>query len=148
MSKYNFTWRPFVAAAGFAPLFGCVSENTRSGTAYVAPAKSSSKQTNPVLSDMETSIGTVRTTSGGRTVYTYDDDNYGSSNCYGACAKAWPPYLGDAASEPFGNMRLLSRSDGTMQWMENGKPLYTYAADTVPGDVGGQNYKNVWHVVR
>jgi predicted lipoprotein with Yx(FWY)xxD motif len=30
----------------------------------------------------------------------------------------------------------------------DGKPLYTYVNDTMPGDVNGDNVGNVWHVVR
>jgi predicted lipoprotein with Yx(FWY)xxD motif len=40
------------------------------------------------------------------------------------------------------------RTDGTLQWANEGKPLYTYANDKKPGDVTGDGMNGVWHVVR
>ena len=41
----------------------------------------------------------------------------------------------------------FARDDGTMQVSVNGQPLYTYGADTKPGDTNGQEFGNVWYVV-
>jgi predicted lipoprotein with Yx(FWY)xxD motif len=35
-----------------------------------------------------------------------------------------------------------------MQWADGGKPLYTFVKDKQPGDVMGDNMKNIWHVVK
>ena len=43
---------------------------------------------------------------------------------------------------------IIKRDDGSLQWADEGKPLYTFAKDTKPGDVAGDNFKNVWHVVK
>ena len=45
-------------------------------------------------------------------------------------------------------MTLIARSDGRVQWADNGRPLYTFVRDTNSGDIKGDNYNNVWHVVR
>ncbi|MGO3485546.1 MAG: hypothetical protein ACTINV_15785, partial [Cellulosimicrobium funkei] len=37
--------------------------------------------------------------------------------------------------------------DGELQVTVDGRPVYTYAADTGPGDVTGQGVNGVWHVV-
>ena len=35
-----------------------------------------------------------------------------------------------------------------MQWAYKGKPLYTWAKDTKPGDVTGDGVNNVWHIAQ
>jgi predicted lipoprotein with Yx(FWY)xxD motif len=45
-------------------------------------------------------------------------------------------------------LALTTRTDGTKQWMASNKPLYTYIQDKKPGEVKGDNFHNVWHVVK
>ena len=94
------------------------------------------------------SIGPVMTTPAGRTVYTFDKDQAGRSNCYDACAMHWPPVLADPYAQEYGRMSLVSRADGRRQWAYDGNPLYTYAEDSMRGDVKGDDVGSVWHVVR
>lgn len=100
------------------------------------------------LKTMKTSVGEVLTTPKGMTLYTFDKDTVGVSNCYGECAQYWPPLMADKGATPIGELTLVTRTDGTKQWAQNGKALYTFAQDQQPGDVKGDNSKNVWHVVR
>jgi predicted lipoprotein with Yx(FWY)xxD motif len=95
-----------------------------------------------------TSIGKVMTTPQGSTVYTFDEDQIGKSNCYGECARHWPPVLAANGAQPYGRMSLAARQDGQEQWAYDGKPLYTYAEDAMHGDVKGQNAGKVWLVVK
>lgn len=39
------------------------------------------------------------------------------------------------------------RRDGSQQWADDGKSLYTFIKDKAPGDVTGDKIKDVWHVV-
>ncbi len=92
----------------------------------------------------------VLTDAAGMTLYTFDKDVAGSgkSVCNDACAKAWPPLMAsadDAAKPPFS---LVTRDDGTRQWAHAGKPLYLFQKDTKPGEMTGDNFKEVWHVVK
>jgi predicted lipoprotein with Yx(FWY)xxD motif len=96
----------------------------------------------------DSSIGPVMTTPGGMTVYTFDKDQSGKSNCYDACATHWPPVTADGYAQEYGRMSLISRADGQRQWAYDGKPIYTYAEDGIRGDVKGDNVGSVWHVVR
>src|SRR5512144_1692814 len=64
---------------------------------------------------VNSSIGQVMTTPGGRTVYTFDKDRPGRSNCYDACATHWPPVTADAYAQEYGRMSLVSRTDGQRQ---------------------------------
>ena len=34
------------------------------------------------------------------------------------------------------------------QWAYKGKPVYLWSKDTKPGDTTGDNFNNVWHVVK
>jgi predicted lipoprotein with Yx(FWY)xxD motif len=97
---------------------------------------------------MDTSAGKVLTDAKGMTLYTFDKDEKGKSNCNGDCAKAWPPAMATASDKPTGNLTIIKRDDGTMQWADEGKPLYTFVKDTKPGDVTGDNFKDVWHAVK
>jgi predicted lipoprotein with Yx(FWY)xxD motif len=88
----------------------------------------------------------VLTDKAGMTVYTFDEDSNGGSNCGGDCAAAWPPVT--EARMPIGSdFSAVSRDDGTRQAAYRGKPLYLFAGDRKPGDVKGDNIQGVWHVV-
>jgi predicted lipoprotein with Yx(FWY)xxD motif len=78
------------------------------------------------------------------TTYTYDRDQGSVSNCYQACAKAWPPVLTtQSLSAPLGT---TTRNDGTTQVTLNGKPIYFYIGDATPADALGDGLGGVWHV--
>ena len=96
----------------------------------------------------DSSIGSVMITPGGRTVYTFDNDQPRQSNCYDACAKHWPPVMADSYAQEYGRMSLIYRADGRRQWAYDGDPLYTYAEDGMRGDIKGDDVGGVWHVVR
>jgi len=53
---------------------------------------------NIYLSNTDPSKGTYMTDFAGKTLYTFDKDTTGVSNCSGACATAWPPYESGAAA--------------------------------------------------
>lgn len=97
--------------------------------------------------EMQTPIGKVVTDPQGMTLYTYDKDMKGQSNCDGECAEYWPPVKASASDKPAGDFTIIKRSDGTMQWADYGKPLYTFKNDKKPGDTTGDKKDNVWHAV-
>ena len=90
---------------------------------------------------------TAATGENGMTLYTYDKDSGGTSACYDKCAENWPPYLGQAGSDKGEGWTLVKRTDGTMQWAHNGKPVYFYVGDSKKGDVTGDGKGCVWHVL-
>ncbi len=98
-------------------------------------------------------MGKILTDGNGMTLYLFLKDTENTSNCYDGCATNWPPLLvsdgetptaGDGVS---GVLGTTTRTDGTVQVTYNGMPLYFFAADAQPGDVNGQNVKDVWYVV-
>ena len=83
----------------------------------------------------------------GLTVYTYDPDKPGVSNCNGGCAKAWPPVLvasGTVLTAPLG---VTIRQDGTTQVTYEGHPVYTYVGDSASGQTNGDGLGGIWHIV-
>jgi predicted lipoprotein with Yx(FWY)xxD motif len=93
-------------------------------------------------------IGRVVTTVAGATLYTFDEDQNGKSSCYDDCATHWPPLIAVSTAKAYYRMSLTPRTDGQQQWAYDGRPLYTYVNDTMPGDINGDNVGNVWHVIR
>jgi predicted lipoprotein with Yx(FWY)xxD motif len=83
----------------------------------------------------------------GMTVYTFDKDSGGKSMCNDECAKNWPPMMAPAGATASGKWSVIKRDDGTSQYAYDGKPLYTFVKDKKPGDMVGDNMKDVWHVM-
>jgi predicted lipoprotein with Yx(FWY)xxD motif len=95
---------------------------------------------------------TVLTDAKGFTLYSFAPDTPSRSNCNGTCAGYWPPVTGTPAAVPgvTGKLGTIKRSDGTTQAVYNGHPLYTYIADTAPGQAHGNNLNlngGLWHEV-
>lgn len=90
----------------------------------------------------------ILTDSKGMTVYTFDKDaaNSGKSVCNGPCAKLWPPVA--PMGTPAAPYSTVTRDDGSAQLAYDGKPLYLYEKDQKPGDRDGDNFKDIWHVVK
>ena len=84
----------------------------------------------------------------GMTLYTFDKDTKDTSNCYDACAKAWPPYMVKGNAETGEGWSKIKRKDGTEQWAYDGKPLYFFVKDMKAGEAMGDGMKGVWHVVK
>ena len=100
-------------------------------------------QANPTL----TSNG-VMASKDGKTLYTFDKDAAGKSNCNGGCATAWPPFMAANAALAAGDFSIVKRDDGASQWAFRGMPLYFFAGDAKAGDVNGDKQGGVWHVLR
>ncbi len=102
-----------------------------------------------------TTIAGVRvlTNAKGLTLYWFGPDTSSASKCYGSCAAYWPPVKGPAtlsAGVP-GSVSTIRRTNGTVQATYDGHPLYTYVADTAPGQAHGNNLNlngGVWHEVK
>jgi predicted lipoprotein with Yx(FWY)xxD motif len=96
----------------------------------------------------DSASGKILVDANGMTLYTYDQDAAGKSNCSGECAEYWPPAKAMDSDKPVGDLTIIKRDDGSMQWADDGKPLYTFVKDKKAGDVMGDNMKNVWHLVK
>ncbi|HEV2514561.1 MAG TPA: hypothetical protein VGV07_04890 [Devosia sp.] len=79
------------------------------------------------------------------TLYTFDKDAVGVTNCYDKCAENWPPLIADAGAAPEGDFTLVDRTDGSKMWAYKGWPLYFWVKDEKPGDTTGDMVGEVWH---
>ncbi len=93
----------------------------------------------------DTKLGKVLADNKGMTLYTFDKDVPGKSNCKGKCATAWPPVM--AGTSATGKLSIITRGDGSKQWAYDKMPLYGWFKDKKPGDVTGDGVRGVWHVV-
>ena len=88
------------------------------------------------------------TSKDGRTLYSFDKDQPGKSNCIGSCVTSWPAFKVENASLEGDGFSIFKRDDGVAQWAYKGKPLYFFAGDATPGDAKGDKQGGVWHVIR
>ncbi|QYO76361.1 hypothetical protein [Devosia salina] len=97
---------------------------------------------------MSTDIGgkMVLTDFNGMTLYIFDKDTAGVSNCYDTCAEKWPPLFADADAMAEGDFSVVQRTDGTAMWAYKGMPLYYWYEDAAPGDTKGDGVGGVWHL--
>ena len=106
--------------------------------AQMAPAKTA-----------DTSKGKAFVDAKGMTLYVFDKDATGKSNCNGPCATNWPPLKAAADAKASGDWSVVTRDDGTKQWAYKGKPLYVWAKDAKPGDTTGDGFLNgAWHIAK
>jgi predicted lipoprotein with Yx(FWY)xxD motif len=143
-----------LAAAG---LLAACSSNAATPTTTSTTAGSTTASTGssaPVVATAsKASVGTVLVASNGHTLYRLTTDTPTSSTCSGSCAQLWPPLTVPAGTTPraasgvTGTLGTITRSDGTVQVVYEGHPLYTYAPDTTAADVLGQGVGGIWFVV-
>ncbi len=77
----------------------------------------------------------------GMTLYTYEKDQPGKSNCVGSCAEIWVPAAVMEGAEPVGSWSIIIRDNGVRQWALEDRPLYTYVKDVDVASVGGNSPK-------
>ena len=98
---------------------------------------------------MKTAADGTLTNAAGMTLYTFDKDAAGKSNCNGPCAANWPPLMATGGPPANTDWSMVKRDDGSMQWAYKGKPLYTWAKDQKPGDKTGDGFAGgAWHTAK
>lgn len=70
----------------------------------------------------------------GRTLFAFEKDSPSRSRCTGVCADEFPPLLAGKNAIAFGDWTLVKHPQGK-QWAYQGKPLYTWTQEKVPGEV-------------
>jgi predicted lipoprotein with Yx(FWY)xxD motif len=90
--------------------------------------------------------GRMLVTHKGFSVYAYDKDAPGKSNCTAACLDTWAPVIAPEMAKAEGNWSIIERSPGIGQWAYRGHPLYTNVSDVEQRRVIGTDIPD-WHNV-
>jgi predicted lipoprotein with Yx(FWY)xxD motif len=142
------------ATAGSSSSATAAASHTATPAAsHAATPAASSAAASTVATAANSALGkTILVNARGMTLYKYDQDTSGASNCTGSCATAWPPLTVTSGTSPTGGsgvtgtLATITRPDGTKQVTYNGAPLYTWKQDTKAGDVTGDGV-NSFHAV-
>jgi predicted lipoprotein with Yx(FWY)xxD motif len=129
-----------LAATGIAmTAAACSTSASGTGAGSDSLPAASAPDSSGALKSATIGTVTVVTNAQGFTLYSFAPDTATASKCTGACAQIWPPATGPATAGPgvTGTLGTITRTDGAKQATYNGHPLYTYTADTAPGQANG-----------
>lgn len=144
-------------------LAGCGGYGGGSGTYTppMSPANPANPTTAPANPQQSSVLPTAMlkgspgfTTPSGFTVYTFDADtqaNVSACATISGCTGLWPPVSPPAGAALISPWASFMRPDGKTQLSYKGKPLYTYAGDSAPGQTNGDNlfqFGALWHIAR
>ena len=138
---------------GLAGLTACGGNDSGYGSGSgSAPAASAAPAATKLTVAEVGDFGKIVVDGKGRTVYVFDKDTSGTSNCSGDCLAKWPAVAAGAGTPQLDGIdaslvSTVNRSDGTKQLAIKGMPLYLFASDSQPGEAKGQAVGGVWWVV-
>ncbi len=142
-----------VGVLGVSGLTACGSDDSPAASAPSSSASSSSGAAAVKLATATVGdFGNIVVDGNGRTVYVFDKDTSGTSNCSGDCLAKWPVVpAGDGTPQLEGIdaslVSTVTRADGSKQLAVKGLPLYLFASDSAAGEAKGQAVGGVWWVV-
>jgi predicted lipoprotein with Yx(FWY)xxD motif len=107
-------------------------------TAVLAPAAlAATRVTGPIVKWNAPKFGAIVATKGHLALYTWKQERDKKVHCTGACAKMWPPVtvahgtmVAKHVAGVMGTFGEIMRADGRTQVTLDGRPLYTYHADS------------------
>ncbi len=147
-----------VVVAGVATLVGSAAVTSLAVAAAPSPATARTASARPAkISVRQTSRGKILVNSKGFTLYEFTADAKGKDRCVSrsGCPQLWPlvkthgrPNAGHGVKR---SMLGTIQAGGATQATYGGHPLYTYAADTSPGQtsyIGVSQFGGVWVAVR
>lgn len=144
-----------VVVLGLAGLTACGGNGYGSGSSSSsssAPASAPAGGTAKLATATVGSLGKVVVDGNGRTVYVFDKDSKGKSNCEGGCLAQWPAVAAGSGAPQLSGIdaslvSTITRSDGSKQLALNGMPLYVFAQDSQAGQAKGQAFGGLWWAV-
>ena len=143
-----------LAAAGVL-LAACGNSSTATGTGGGtggAPAASNAA----IGTSMIGGVGKVLVDRSGKTLYFDDQEANGTVRCTGSCLGVWIPATTSGTSVPNGSVAgvsVMKRKDNGMEQLAyQGKPLYQFKLDSMPGQASGNGAQDqfngtsfTWH---
>lgn len=143
--------RPIALIVGLALVLSACG-----GTAAAPSPSPTPKPTVVAKVATDATFGKILVDQAGKTLYVwYKDIDEPSSQCYDACAGAWPPFIvetktiaGDGVAN--GKLGTITRKDGKLQATYNTMPLYYFVRDTPQTPTtghGSPGFGALWVVV-
>jgi predicted lipoprotein with Yx(FWY)xxD motif len=115
--------------ANAAPATTATKTSKQKGSGGEGQAGAGGSGAEVVVGDSQ--YGKVLTDTEGRTLYLFGKETTDRSECFGACAEAWPPFYTDGEPQAAKGVKqdLLGTTehDGKQLVTYNGHPLYYYA---------------------
>lgn len=144
-----------LSSLSMAVLSACGGSDSNSPDPVVTPptAEFPTQIATPNISIINDS-GSLIIAESGLSLYTFDNDLLGTSNCLGipddtdTCAGTWPPLLAGDGAIANDVMTIITRDTDDAQWAYKGMPLYHFSGDTAQGDISGDGIGGVWHLSR
>lgn len=120
-----------------------------------APSQAEAPRRGKTIRAVSSQFGKILADGRGQAVYVFDAETSSRPECYGACARAWPPVLTKGRPKAgkgarAGRLGTTRRRNGKRQVTVDGQPLYYYV-DDAPGRVLCHNvdeFGGLWLVVR
>lgn len=155
----------FAATALAALLAGCGGggssssspSTTATTTASTASHAASAASTAGVSTKSLPGVGVVLVNANGRTLYVFTPDAHAKATCTGTCALSWPPAKLSGAAKPTASGQANAALLGSDPDPEGGRvvtyagwPLYTYVADSAPGQDTGEGLETnggLWYAI-
>lgn len=92
--------------------------------------------------------GEILTNEAGMSLYVFDKDEAGISNCNDKCADSWLPLTANKDDKTEGDYGIITRDDDSLQWSYKEQPLYLWKDDKAPGDTMGDGKFDVWYLAK
>lgn len=129
--------------------------STPPSPASPSPQDEEDARNGTAITTRSSEFGTILFGPDRQAIYIWETEQSAKPECYGSCAKAWPPVLTDGQPQASGaaDVDLLGttkRRDGSTQVTYGGHPLYYYAHEG-PGEVKCHNvatHGGLWWVVQ
>lgn len=141
-------------ATATPPAPSATTERVAATTTTEAPKVKAAAPTGKAITTGKSEFGSMLFDTKKQAIYIFENDEKGKSNCYGECARAWPPVYTKGKPRARGGVKAsllgtTKRRDGRLQVTYNGQPLYYYVNEG-PGEVRCHNVflnGGLWWVV-
>ncbi len=134
-----------------------IEAKTNSNTEKTATQNTKAEKVTPgiLIKTGESEFGTMLFDEKGQAIYIWELEESTTAECYGDCAKAWPPVITNGLPRADAGVKnellgTTKRTDGSTQVTYNGHPLYYYAHEQA-GEVKCHNistHGGLWWVVQ
>ena len=131
------------------------STSTGSSSSTPAPTATTASSSNALVKTATATVTgkseTILTDAKGKTLYYFTPDTATTAACTSSCADNWPPLLVTGSGTPTsattlpGKLSTQTTANGN-QVEYNGHLLYTFAADSAPGQTNGEGVLGKWFV--